>query len=297
MRMNNWVPNRNQWRTYRLFRFGMLILFSAIPAQGVPLQRTSVPMPASQLPPGQLPAILTMRVEEGAITAKIANSPLQDVLRELAERAGIIFEVRGQENPLVTLNLQRVSLQEAIQRIAPGFNTVFFYDKGQQDSQRITLVQIFPRTNTTPQPSILYLGTGAVTKTNDNIDTAEQAMNILAEGTNVKVREKAVEFLVSTKSEEAVKALIRSISDPAPGIRVAVIEGLAALNVQAALPNILKSLKDPNPTVRQSAATVVALLGNAQNVKDLRPLSKDKDPGVAAAAEMAIRKLSASVKK
>jgi hypothetical protein len=41
----------------------------------------------------------------------------------------------------------------------------------------------------------------------------------------------------------------------------------------------------------------VALLGNSQNIKDLKPLSSDKDVSVAAAAEMAIRKLSATEKK
>jgi HEAT repeat protein len=87
------------------------------------------------------------------------------------------------------------------------------------------------------------------------------------------------------------------ISDPAPEIRCAVIEGLAALGAHEALPEILKKLRDANSGVRQSATTAVALLGDARNLKDLKPLSADKDPSVAAAAELAIRKLSAAEKK
>jgi hypothetical protein len=131
-------------------------------------------MPVSGMQQSQKPAVLSMRVDEGRITATIADSPLQNVLADLAARTGIIFEVRSQENPLVSVNLHRVSLQEAIQRIAPGSNTIYFYGKNQGDSDRITLVRLFPRTGTSPQPSILYLGTGAITKDNDAADSPLQ---------------------------------------------------------------------------------------------------------------------------
>jgi hypothetical protein len=167
-------PNRNHWRAYYLLRFGALVLFSAMPAQGAPFQRPKAPMPASGMQQFQKPAVLSMRVDEGRITATIVDSPLQNVLADLAARTGIIFEVRSQENPLVSMSLHRVSLQEAIQRIAPGSNTIYFYGKSQGDSDRITLVQLFPRIDTSPQPSILYLGTGAITKGNDIADSPLQ---------------------------------------------------------------------------------------------------------------------------
>ena len=150
------------------------MLFTALPAQGAPFQRPKAPMPASGMQQFQKPAVLSMRVDEGRITATIADSPLQNVLADLAARTGIIFEVRSQENPLVSVNLHRVSLQEAIQRIAPGSNTIYFYGKNRGDSDRITLVRLFPRIDMSPQPSILYLGTGAITKSNDIEDSPLQ---------------------------------------------------------------------------------------------------------------------------
>jgi len=157
-----------------MLRFGALVLFTAMPAQGAPFQRPNAPMPASGMQQFQKPAVLNMRVDEGRITATIVDSPLQNVLADLAARTGIIFEVRSQENPLVSVNLYRVSLQEAIQRMAPGSNSIYFYGKNQGDSDGITLVRLFPRTNTSPQPSILYLGTGAITKGNDIADSPLQ---------------------------------------------------------------------------------------------------------------------------
>jgi hypothetical protein len=167
-------PNKNHWRAYYLLRFGVLVLFTAIPAQGAPFQRPRAPMPVSGTQQFQKPAVLSMRVDEGRISATIVDSPLQNVLADLAARTGIIFEVRSQENPLVSVTLQRVSLQEAIQRVAPASNTIYFYGKNQGDSDRILLVRLFPRIGTPPQPSILYLGTGAITKGNDIADSPSQ---------------------------------------------------------------------------------------------------------------------------
>ena len=296
MRIKHWPPNRNHWRAFSLLRLGMLVLLSAIPADGAFQQRRPFPPPAQNPPANQLPAVLSIRLDDGRVTANISNSPLQTVLKDLAERTGIIFEVRSQEDPLVSVHLNGVTLEEAIERITPGYNTIFLYDKDPQP-KRITMVQVFPRVDSDVQPGIAYLGTGAVTKTNDSLENAAEALSVLAESDNVEVKEKAIELLVGTRGEEAVKALIEAVSDPATEIRVAAIEGLAALNAQAALPSILTCLKDRQAAVRQSAATAIALLGTAQNLQDLRPLSKDKDAGVAAAADTAIRKLSTSIKK
>jgi hypothetical protein len=238
-----------------------------------------------------------MRVENGRVTAAIANCPLQKVLKDFAERTGIIFEVRSQEDPPVSVNLYGVSLEEAIERITPGYNRILSYGNKSGEPGRIVMVQVFPRIGSSQQPGILYLGNGTITRTSDDIETAEQAIKILAEGKDKEQKERAVEILVESKGAEAIKALIGAVSDPAPEVRVAAIEGLAALNAQTALPSIMKGLRDRHPAVRQSAATATALLGTAQNLKDLRLLSADKDAGVAAAVETAIRKLSTSVKR
>jgi hypothetical protein len=218
------------------------------------------------------------------------------VLKELADRTGIVFEVRSQENPNVSIHLQHVSLTEAIQRIAGASNAIFYYGEG-AESDRISVVRIFSRAAPGPQPSLLYLGNGAITKTNNTAETPEQALQVLASNSSVEDKEIGIEILTKSKSQAAVKALTDCISDPVPEIRAAAIEGLAAMGARAALPGILKSLKDEHPGVRHSAAMAVATLGSAANLRDLKPLRSDKDAGVAAAAEIAIRRLSAAEKK
>jgi hypothetical protein len=272
---------------------GMLALCASLPAQRIPARGFPVPVPNQP----QKPAVLKMHVEGDWVTADITDCPMQKALQELADRTGIIFEVRSQDDPLISVHLYRVSLQEAIERIASGCNTMFFYGRGQPEPDRITLVRVFPRTNPVQQPSIIYLGSGVATKSNEDIETPEQALKALEGGGRIEYQLKAIEVLVNAKSDAAIDALIHCVDDPAPNIRIAAIQGLALLDAHRALPAILKRLKDAHPGVRQSAATAVGLLGDAKNLKNLKPLTSDRDAGVAQAAELAMRKLSATEKR
>jgi hypothetical protein len=241
-------------------------------------------------------SLMKMRVEEGFVTADISDTPMQTVLREAADRTGVVFEVRAQDNANISIHVNRVPLQEFIRRVTSTSDAVFFYGQD-ADSDRISLVRIYPRTVPVQQPGIVYLGTGAITKTSTTVETPEQALKVVGSNASIEDRELAIEILVKSKGEAAVKALMNCVSDDSPEIRVAAIEGLSAIGSRAALPGILKSLKDSNPGVRQSAVTAVGLLGSAAHVKDLRPLSSDREATVAAAAEIAIRRLSATEKK
>ncbi len=267
------------------------VLLAMMPGpQGRPI------MPPRQMPgtpPPAEPAFMRMRVEDGWVTAEIRAEPIQQVLEELAARSGIVFEVPTQENDPVSVTFYKVTLQEAVERLAGSSNFVIYYAPDGAGGNRIQLVRIFSRPGRNPQPSLRYIGTGAVTKTGeDALDSPDQAIKALAESQKVDVREKAVEVLVAAKGEAAIQALTLAVDDPAPEVRVAAIEGLATLGVRASLPAIVKCLKDAHPGVRQSAIVAIALMGDAENLKELRPLRKDPDPSVATAAETAIKKLS-----
>ncbi len=246
------------------------------------------PAPA---PPGA-PAFMKILVDEDSVTAQIVSTPLPAVLQELAARTGVVFELPMQEATPVTLSLYKVTLKEAVERVADNKNSIFYYSRDAAGQSRIRFVRIFPRGNKPQQASLRYIGSGSVTRTSDDtVDTPEQAMKVLAESQNVDARQKAVEVLARVKSDAAVEAIIKALGDSAPEVKVAAIEALAGTGVPGALPKIIPALKDPHPGVRQSAVVAVALLGDSDNVRQVQPLTRDKDASVAAAAEMAVRKL------
>jgi len=267
-----------------------------IPVLGLILSSAWIaPVLSAQLPNQPVaPAILKIRIEGEMITAEIRNTPLQQALWDLAARTGIVFEVGAQDNPPISVNLYQVAFAEAIDRILGNSNALVYYARDVVGQNRIRLVRVFSRGSKPAQPSLVYIGTGEITKTNeDTIENAEQAIKALAESGKLEVRQKAVEVLVAAKGDVSIQAIAKALADTAPEVRVAAIEGLASLGSRGSLPQILQCLKDEHPGVRRSAITAVALLGDAENVKDLKPMSRDKDTSVAAEAEAALRKLAA----
>jgi len=269
-----------------------LVLPSIAGAQGRKIQAPPVP---SQAPPNQLnlPHSMKIRVEDDLVTAEIQNIPIQTALEELAARSGIVFEVPLQDNDPISISLFRVTLAEAVQRLIGQGNSILYFGKTEAGPSRLQLVRVLRRSPKATQASLRYIGTGAITKSGeDTIESPDEAIRALAESKNVDTRQKAVEVLVASKSELAIQALTAAIKDEAPEVRAAAVEGLASLGARNALPQIVQCLKDDHPGVRQSAIAAVALLGDAENLKDLRPMGRDKDASVAAAAEIAIKKLS-----
>jgi hypothetical protein len=137
-----------------------LALLAPVPAAGAqPRQR--LPENPQNAAEAQKPVLLSIALADGAVTADIADCPLHDVLVELAARTGVIFEVRSEPNPLVSVHLRAVPLPEAVGRIVPEGNIVFIHDEA--DPGRIALVRILPRDGAAVQPGLLYFGTGRVT--------------------------------------------------------------------------------------------------------------------------------------
>jgi hypothetical protein len=260
--------------------------FAQVPSRQGPVRRGS----AEEV---KQPASMKMRVQQERVTAEIRFTPLHRVLEELAAWTGVVFEVESQDNTPVSVRLNGLPVEAAVERITQNSDSVFYYDRGVQGESRVSYVRIFSRTNRNAPPSLRYIGSGKVTKTEaDLVDSPEQALAILQKGGNVEARQKAIEVLVESKDAAAVGALTQVLQDPAAELKVAAIEGLASLGARAALPEILKALRDSHPGVRQSAVVAVSLIGDADHVRNLRPLAKDRDASVAAAADAAIRKLA-----
>jgi len=244
-----------------LISLGILLCSGAVLAQSSRGRRTSSKVSKSK--PAE-PARMNIRIEADLVSGEIRNTPLQDVLEEIASWSGVIFEVPSEENGPVTIAFYSTPLQEAILRLVGERNSLVYCDQDAAGGNRISLVRILGERGKQKQPSLRYIGSGAKTKTlEDVIDTPEQALRILAESENLQAREKAVAVLADAAVEIALPALTLALDDPAPEVIVAAIEGLSGLGAQESLAHILPALKNEHPGVRQSAVLAVSLLNKS----------------------------------
>jgi hypothetical protein len=239
------------------------------------------------------PASMKLRFENQELVGEIRNTPLQQVLQEIAAWTGVVFEIPTPEDPAVSIAFFHVPVSEAVQRLTAANNSITYYEKDENGRDQVRFVRIFTRAPRPDAPTLHYIGTGAITKRpEDLVDSPEQAISVLTGSANLASRQKAIEVLVNTKTANAIQALTLALKDPSSEIKVSAIEGLTTLGAHDALPQILLVLKDSDPGVRKSAIQAIGLMGEAIHIKELRPLLRDRDSGVTAAAEIAIQRLS-----
>lgn len=264
-----------------------------------PFQNPSFPdaseFPDQTLPQDQESCVVIMRIAGGLIAMEIADCPMQTALQEMAELTGIVFKVRDQDNALITVQSQKVSFEEAIQLLAPDRSIMLYYGD-ENNPERLTGASILPRTTSLQQSGFVFLGTGEITKTNNEDDIPVQALMVLAGNAPLEEKKNAIGLLVEDMSDNSIMVLEWALSNRAPEIRRAVIDGFAHLRVYEALPVIVKSLKDASPGVRISALKAIVELGDARNLKDVERLKADKDPNVAIYADIAMERLSARLR-
>jgi hypothetical protein len=183
---------------------------------------------------GEQPAAMRIRLEGEDLTAEIHATPLQQVLGELAAWSGVVFEVDSQENEKISVNFNRVSVQEAVQRLTKNDNSIAYYDRDQAGQSRLCFVRIISATPHPSPPTLQYVGTGTITKRNDDIvDSAEQALAVLAGSSNLVARQKAIEvhrrkedqpFGRSPKNFDSLGQLGRGCRDEPPRPRFGAAE-------------------------------------------------------------------------
>lgn len=71
----------------------------------------------------------TIKIQDDRASLNIKNAPLNDVLRNIAEQAGILIVFTGDVHRQVSLNLSDISVEDALKRLLSGSNFSFIYQK------------------------------------------------------------------------------------------------------------------------------------------------------------------------
>jgi HEAT repeat protein len=95
------------------------------------------------------------------------------------------------------------------------------------------------------------------------------------------------------RADGAVPALLRSLRDPEPGVRVQVAAALGVLGGEGTARELRLALADGDPVVRASAAFSLGRMGATEARPDLERLLGAKEPGVREAARAALTLLNA----
>jgi hypothetical protein len=239
-----------------------------------------------------LPLVIDVAADGGLLTVDVRNAPLAQVLRTVAERAGIEITVRGDVSAPVTLTFAALPLEEAIRRIARGYPLAFTYAAPADDSAPavMTAVWVMERSATTA---------GAVNAANES-----RPSFIGAEPTGRGGPEATSELAVAPRpgkiqrlagdadhgNEVALSALAEMVSSDADAdVRRQAVAALGRLARPALEPLLTAALTDADVDVRLGAVRGLRRFGTETAVASLATTSTgDADPGVRFAALSAL---------
>jgi hypothetical protein len=265
-------------------------------------------------PPGL--AELDVAVDEGRLTLDLQGARLGEVLRTIAEQAGIRVSVEGEADRLISAAFAGVPLDEGVARLTRGGSLVLIYAAtGNGPGQaRLAEVRVYGGSGratraaaSAPAPAA---APGRPVPKSAREERAERLeavaslprlgqdaavaglSHVLAEETDAAVRARAVWALGRVKGAPAVGVIETALGDPDLSVRLPAVQVLRRVAGAGSVPTLGRLVaSDPDPSVRRAAAFALAALRTPDALHALVPALSDPSEMVRQAAQAANRSM------
>jgi hypothetical protein len=302
----------------------VMLLSTAIPSwsavQRPPSRSPSVPAQRPSVP--ALSSSLSIRVEDGFLTLQTRNTPLRDILQQIASQVGVEIVVYGAVEQLVSGDFNRTFIEEVLRRITQDFNSVFLYKAqtgGQGSPQPMEKVLLYANEVTASKgnapPVVFRPGSGPapekVARQPSLPDTEEpeveaeesgqlsmDSINEMVKSKDSDVREEAVGLLADLEDGSGIELLSEMLrTDKEESIRRLAAEVLGNLGDQQAVQALGQALSDRSAEVRSTAVYALGQMAGEEVIALLKKAKKDVNEEVRQAAteslEMALENAGA----
>ena len=219
-----------------------------------------------------------IRVEEGVVSVKIAEAPLEEVLREISAQSRTRLVLHGPRPEKISAEFHSLSLEEALRRLIKA-NFLLLYAPGTNGH----LVEVWTLSLATPltssPPEALEPAQHILSGENASLN----ALVVELQKGNVEQRGRAVLALGELQDERALESVIEALEgDEDTAVRYQATWALQDLGGQRALTALAEAVyRDSDDFVRQSAVEALARLGGQEVVEPLSwALREDPEPSV-----------------
>ena len=219
-----------------------------------------------------------IRVEEGRVSVKIAEAPLEEVLREISAQSRTRLVLDGPRPEKVSAEFQSLSLEEALRRLIKA-NFLLLYAPGTNGR----LVEVRTLSLGTPLTSSPPVAQEPAQQILSDENASLNALVVELQRGNAEQRGRAVLALGELQDERALEPVIEALEgDEDTAVRYRATWALQDLGGQRALTALAEAVyRDSDDFVRQSAVDVLARLGGQEVVEPLSwALREDPEPSV-----------------
>lgn len=243
--------------------------------------------------PSTPPPILEVVYDhEAALLSILARqTPLDKVLQEISKRAHLSISSPNQEllREPISVEIKRLSLEQALKKLLEGFNSAFVYTAGSETrdattTPRLTKIRLFIFSR---KASISPEAPGKSAKKEEKEKTAEA---LLASLTNKdsRARHDTIAALKDLAPEQAVDALASWLPETDQQKRVIAATGLGGIGGEQAIDVLSSALIESEPLTRQFVANSLAQIGGEGATATLFEAYREGDSGLGRAVATAI---------
>ena len=253
-----------------------------------------------------------VQLDGGALTVRAENASLADVLREIADAAGVKIVLSGDLSTPVSLSIGPVPMDQGIRNLVGAHKLIMIHESrsGASEPPRLTQLRVYGPTGFGALGAGGAGAAGAFDRIKRDLNSgnpgrrgraiaqaakleSEEALKLLEplveENSDATVRMQAVSALGRIGGEGATDILTRALSDPELKVRVEVIQALGATGGPKAMLSLAQLVAGEEDSELRSRAVQVLAADKSEHVTAiLKKAVEDPDDRVREAALAAL---------
>lgn len=253
--------------------------------------------------PPQGEEIFDIKFNNGQLSAKLRNSPLEKVLKEIMLQSGARIWLNDSIDMTVTVEFQKLPIGEGVRRILKDKNYAFVYAPNEIREGKLSIInaskskEFFtkpreePHKNIPPKPAQPVAKKGKAKKEKPSF---ESLVKDALENEDASEREDAIIALGESKNKKAIEVISNALSnDPNEDVRLSAIDSLLEIGDKSVVEPLAMALKDVDPWVRESAVEALGEIGGESAIEYIRDALTDEDGSVRELAQEILDELNA----
>lgn len=244
---------------------------------------------------------LDITFNNGRLSVKLKDSPLENVLQEIMIQSGAKIWLNDKIDEKVTIEYKNIPVEEGVRRILKDKNYAFVYSPYETNAGKLSIVgsskskEIFADVKNNQLNAHLTDRLHNLERRN-KLKAKRPTFDALAkdalENDDAKKRRKAIIALGKSRNIKAIEIITKALTNDADeNVRLSAIDALLDINGGKVIESIAVALKDRDPWIRENAVQALGELGNEASSKYIQSALNDENSDVRTLAQEILEEL------
>lgn len=238
--------------------------------------------------------VFDIKFNNGQLSAKLKNSPLEKVLKEIMSQSGARIWLNDAIDVTVTIEFQNVSVREGVRRILKDKNYAFLYAPNERKEGKLSIISASKSKEEPPKkpPPKPVQPVAKKDKPKKEKPSFEDLVKDALENEDAGKREDAIIALGESKDKKAIETIAKALAnDPSEDVRLSSIDALLEIGDKSIAEPLSLALKDRDPWVRESAVEALGEVGGESVIEFIKSALNDEDGSVRELAQETLEEL------